>query len=973
MSNFVYDNTSLNGAKVNRGPLPGGEDPNKWIQADQDWNPTIAAMYDLRDAIISNAFLGVVRQTIPSVPVDGASDFLWADSSGNLFWHKNGTGDQQLNGGGGGGITGSLTAGYVPYAQDAVTIVDSPLYYKTSTARFGINTITPGFSGGISDIPGALLHVVNATTHSIIAIESTAASSDAAVLLYTVASALDGALWLDESDSQKFKISLGGINTHSGRASNTFFQMTQAGASKFIGSLEAGTTLLVDGRLTAAGKVGINDATTDHMLSIANTGGGIGAVRLRAVDADGISSIDFYDDANTHAGAIGQANTGSSTTRLAGKMFLLADRTGNRFVLDDGSNIGIDWFLATSSVKGEWADGQSAAVSTANRGAIRYNNSTKLFETSLDTGAWSALGGVSGLTSGRVVFATAATSISTDGALLWDNTGNKMLSITTTSGGLNVGHSVHGTYGIDIRTTKSADVNLSIANTDNSGFSGFSLKDNTIAQRGSFGYGNTGVGLAYAQNTLFFYSDNTTTPPWVWITSSARLMTLFASTSGNLNLGPATSDPGVKLSIEAASASAGIALGNGSTLAVSASNTGRIRYNSSGQIFEQSLNGGSYVPLSSGSLTGSLSSGTIPVASGSSTLADSGLTWSGSTLGVTGSGLTINAGGSDLLLKSTGGITYLDASAIVISNKVFRANNDNITNTRPIDGLAAYNNTAATGGATLQYGPPVFSYGTAWDGGASQKVGAGFQARTVAAGTPNVTLDFVYSIGGGTPAVMASIIKGLGSSASFQIDFLQPSGGSQLTIPVLGGNDTLATLAATQTLTNKTLTGNIAANFSTGITTATFPLTTTTLAGLAVTQTFTGTNTFNNPITLPQIKGNGSAPSFVADTGLGTSPTVTLTGTDIAHLITMTVGTGSPAANARLLKVTFASAMGAKPKGWNLSPVNQAATALAGAGKTIYIDNDDANTTASGYALSITGSALNNTMGPYEFSVTVIQ
>lgn len=100
---FVYDNSSLNGAKVNRGPLPGGEDPNKWIQANEDWNPTIAAIYDLRTGILDNLFFGIGRQVVaPTVPVSAALDYLWANNSGDLFWHKNGSGNQQLNGGTGG-------------------------------------------------------------------------------------------------------------------------------------------------------------------------------------------------------------------------------------------------------------------------------------------------------------------------------------------------------------------------------------------------------------------------------------------------------------------------------------------------------------------------------------------------------------------------------------------------------------------------------------------------------------------------------------------------------------------------------------------------------------------------------------------------------------------------------------------------------------------------------------------------------
>jgi hypothetical protein len=82
MADFVYDVITLNGSKVDRAPIPIGEDPNKWIDA-TDWNPAIGALNDIRDAIINNRFLGLQRLLVqPNVPTGGAPDFMWLDNAG---------------------------------------------------------------------------------------------------------------------------------------------------------------------------------------------------------------------------------------------------------------------------------------------------------------------------------------------------------------------------------------------------------------------------------------------------------------------------------------------------------------------------------------------------------------------------------------------------------------------------------------------------------------------------------------------------------------------------------------------------------------------------------------------------------------------------------------------------------------------------------------------------------------------------
>lgn len=122
------------------------------------------------------------------------------------------------------------------------------------------------------------------------------------------------------------------------------------------------------------------------------------------------------------------------------------------------------------------------------------------------------------------------------------------------------------------------------------------------------------------------------------------------------------------------------------------------------------------------------------------------------------------------------------------------------------------------------------------------------------------------------------------------------------------------------------------------------------------------------------VSGQAAAPTFTAKTGLGTTPTITIAGSDTSMLITFTVGGGSPAANAELMVVSYNTAYAIKPKAVQLTPVNAAARALSGVlDAEIYVDNDSADTTTGGFAISVTSNALNATQGPYEFSVTVIQ
>lgn len=138
--------------------------------------------------------------------------------------------------------------------------------------------------------------------------------------------------------------------------------------------------------------------------------------------------------------------------------------------------------------------------------------------------------------------------------------------------------------------------------------------------------------------------------------------------------------------------------------------------------------------------------------------------------------------------------------------------------------------------------------------------------------------------------------RGLTLKKSFAVDggnvtLTGQAAGSSVTLPSVG---TLATLAGTETLTGKTLTGNIAVNLVSGAATVTLPTTTSTLATLALSETLTnktltdpvisriyGGTAASSTLTLQSTSGAGTTDSIlmkVGNNGAVTAATVSTTG-----------------------------------------------------------------------------------------------
>jgi hypothetical protein len=121
------------------------------------------------------------------------------------------------------------------------------------------------------------------------------------------------------------------------------------------------------------------------------------------------------------------------------------------------------------------------------------------------------------------------------------------------------------------------------------------------------------------------------------------------------------------------------------------------------------------------------------------------------------------------------------------------------------------------------------------------------------------------------------------------------------------------------------------------------------------------------------VKDATSTPGIAAGTGAGTSPSVSVTGGDVAGMISVTTGSGSPAASATIATITFASAYAAAPRAVLLTPANANANGLyANASNSQHVYVDSANTTTAHFIVT-SGTIALPTATAFQWYYQVIQ
>jgi hypothetical protein len=353
---------------------------------------------------------------------------------------------------------------------------------------------------------------------------------------------------------------------------------------------------------------------------------------------------------------------------------------------------------------------------------------------------------------------------------------------------------------------------------------------------------------------------------------------------------------------------------------------------------------------------GTIATGTIPIANlgtmqGSTILGNTSassvtpfaiglganLGFSGSNIAVTGLGTAAFTASSSFALASTAG----NASYLFTTNNFTGSGSFTTTGTNG----AIRGNTLATGGGTSGTivnadGSIGFSasntFGSVVIGNSATANGDNRSVIIGQAAAPN-NGGYSVCLGWGSACGQYSTCVGENSEALYQ------SVG-------IGQNANATANYATAVGRNSATGGNYSASFGDAASDGGFPGCTVLGAGLTASTTgqvlIGGSNsggtattyltmnppgnaTFAGSITSTHLIGGGSAPTIAAGTGAGTSPTVSIAGTDNAGTITVTTGTLPTGTNATVCTVTFSKAYVSAPY-IVFCPSNSTAATLSG-------------------------------------------
>lgn len=182
------------------------------------------------------------------------------------------------------------------------------------------------------------------------------------------------------------------------------------------------------------------------------------------------------------------------------------------------------------------------------------------------------------------------------------------------------------------------------------------------------------------------------------------------------------------------------------------------------------------------------------------------------------------------------------------------------------------------------------------------------------------------STASGTVTNFAVIGTGLTTLAATNASITYTNGyGAFFTAPTSGTNVTMTNKYALGLAYDATHLFTVAVN-SSGAATLNATSTVTITPATTITGALTNSATTT---TIKHLAGSTSAPSIAAGTGAGTTPTVSVSGTDISGIVNITTGTSPAGSNAIVATVTFNTTYASAPKGVVLVPANTNAAALA--------------------------------------------
>jgi hypothetical protein len=168
-----------------------------------------------------------------------------------------------------------------------LTVDTTSFFVDSSTNRVGIGTTNPG--GGYTGAGDMSLHTLK-SGHNFVFIETLTAASDPGVVMSSLTSNSDFAVFLDESDSQHVKFAVGNLDTDANRQTATKLWLTQDGYF--------GAGVLPDRPFAVKGST-----SGGTVLSLAY---------LQNTNNVGASTLAFFDDTGSFKGRVGWTNSGAT-------------------------------------------------------------------------------------------------------------------------------------------------------------------------------------------------------------------------------------------------------------------------------------------------------------------------------------------------------------------------------------------------------------------------------------------------------------------------------------------------------------------------------------------------------------------------------------------------------------------------------------------------------------------------------------
>jgi len=428
---------------------------------------------------------------------------------------------------------------------------------------------------------GAGLYVSQAGTGA--AIEIAAGAIQVANSAAGVSAANTGRIRYN-SGTQKFEASLNGAaysDLGGGMAIGTTITSATAGSVLFAGA--AGVLAQDNANFfwdDTNNRLGIGTAAPTWALHVKAAGSGVAAGKLETTATDAYTEFEYYDSSGVFKAGIGYGNSAVAVAHVQSKIFVYS--SGPDVVFANATNSAFTFGMTAASVALQMQNGGSAAVSAASTGKLRYNTTGQKAQWSFNGAAYFDVGTyAAALTAGSVPFANASNQLAQDNAnFFWDNT-NKVFGIGTASP--DSGRRLH----ISIATSGAP---LAIETTSASGTATavFKYSGSVI---GGVGYGTSGTAEPANQNRVYLQGATVD----VAINTGSPVRTALFASFSTTTLGIHNTAPGCALDVGVVGGTAtAVALRGGSTATVSASSTGRLRYNESTNIFQVSKNAAAY-------------------------------------------------------------------------------------------------------------------------------------------------------------------------------------------------------------------------------------------------------------------------------------------------------------------------------------------------------------------------------------------